>query len=151
MFDAREWADHYVAMLHSSDATEQENAYFSLIEANESIIPILAEYFRAEPDAEIRATLVQVAGEYHVPDSLRLLAEALEDPVDEVWKCSLDGLVAIGSSGALEVLREARTRAASGQRDVGFLRWVDDAIDQVMHGEFGQNETPSDDPADGWA
>jgi hypothetical protein len=49
-----------------------------------------------------------------------------------VWKQALDGLVTLASPQALEVLKAAKTRQFSQQKDTEeFHRWLDEAIEQA--------------------
>ncbi len=61
MIDWHEYAAFYIERLRGP---ESENAYHSLIEADDAIIPILIDAFRTEQDSEIRSDLVEVIWQF---------------------------------------------------------------------------------------
>ena len=129
MTDWNEYAAFYIERLKGPDG---ENAYHSLIEADNAIIPILIDAFRDEQDSEIRSDLVEVIWQHPLPDTTGFLSEAVDDPAPEVWKSALDGLVAIGGKPAIQILESARQRLWSGSRkERTKAEWIDEAIQQI--------------------
>jgi hypothetical protein len=65
---------------------------------------------------------------------LPALAEALQDPHDEVWKDALDGIVTLGCDQARQLLHDAH-RAMRGVCEPGALTrrsWIEEAMEQVQ-------------------
>lgn len=129
MTDWHEYAAFYIERLRGP---ESEDAYHSLIEADNSIIPILIDAFRTEQDSEIRSDLVAVIWQHRVPETTDFLIEATNDPAPEVWKSALDGLVAIGGQDAIQALELARERLhPDSRKEYTKEEWIDEAIQQI--------------------
>jgi hypothetical protein len=111
---------------------ECDGAFHALVEMGLDPIPELIAAFRNERDSEVRTFIVQVAWQRRAPSAIPFLGEALRDEAASVWKEALDGLVTLGSPGALDELRSARTRLFPRQRDTDLFRsWLEEAIEQV--------------------
>ena len=137
MTELAEYAAYYIERL---GGPEGEDAYHSLVEADDAIVPFLIEAFRSERRPAIRAELVEIIWQHRVPETIQFLSEALEDRAPEVWKSALDGLVALGGQAAVEVLESAKQRARSSER----ASWIDEALRQIQgeknHGVRGQDK-----------
>jgi hypothetical protein len=107
----------------------EEEPLAALLELEADIVPAMAELFRAEADADVRAFLVRVAWERREPTSIDFIVEALSDASEEVWQSALDGSVALASLEILEVLHatkmQERVDATMARR---FQMCVDEAI-----------------------
>lgn len=107
---------------------DRDAAFFGLLELDRRFLPELMSLFRSERDAHVRAFLVEILWQHREASIIPFLGDALQDSAPEVWKEALNGLVTLASPAALGVLREAKTRRSDSNE---FLRWVDEAIDQV--------------------
>src|SRR5690242_3015237 len=87
---------------------DRDGAFFCLLEMEHGIVPELMAAFRAERDSRVREFLVEIIWQHRQSSAIPFLKEALNDGAPAVWKQALDGLVALASSAALEVLRDAR-------------------------------------------
>jgi hypothetical protein len=103
------YAAHYLDRLGSD-----ENAYFALIEAPRTILPLLAAAFRTETDPVKRSTILEVIWQHRDPSMIPLLGEALHDLSPKVWKQALDGLVTIGGPQSIATI-EVACSSLSGQ------------------------------------
>jgi len=134
MPETREMVFHYIQRLAGPDG---EDAYHSLVEANDAIVPFLIEAFRAERSPAIRAELVEIVWQHRLPETVGFLAEALDDPAPEVWKSALDGLVTLAGQAAISILVSAKQRTQGGEK----ADWIDEALEQIReqenHGEHG--------------
>jgi hypothetical protein len=109
-----------------------ESAFFGLTEMDHDVLPELIAAFKKERDNRVRAFLVGIIWQHRQQSAIPFLAEVLHDPVPDVWKEALDGLVALASLPALDALRSARTRQFPRQRDSEeFRRWLEEAIEQA--------------------
>jgi HEAT repeat protein len=128
MTDWHEYARYCIGRL---GGPEGEGACHSLIEADPAVVPVLISAFRSEQDAGIRAALVEIIWQHRLPETAGFLVEALADPVPEVWKSALDGLVTLGPS-AVPILQSALDRI---QRTTVMERtraeWIEEALDQM--------------------
>jgi hypothetical protein len=132
--ELEQYAAHYLPRLG-----DDEGAYFALIEADHAILPILARAFREERDAKGRERILEVIWQHRTPSVLPILGEALQDSSELVWKQALDGLFAIDSPECLAVLERARDRIFLTEAMAAhFQAYVDEAIDQLRHGVFGE-------------
>ena len=111
---------------------DDETAFFELIEMPGDVLTGIIDVFYAEPCADVRAFLVKAAWERREETVIRFLAEALNDPAEQVWQQALDGLVAFSLPSSLKVLQSARARkfteATAAKR---FNLWLEEAIQQV--------------------
>ncbi len=123
------YAAYYIKRL---DGPDSENAYHSLIEANDAIVPFLIEAFRNEQNPAIRSALVEIIWHHRLPETVEFLSEALGDSAAEVWKSALDGLVALGGQPALRVLKSAKQQIRSDrQAETTRAEWINEAIRQI--------------------
>jgi len=123
--DLREMVEWYVKQLGGPD---RDNAWHSLEELGVAAVPLVIEAYSASRAQQIRLDLLRVLCEYRSRESLPFLVELLEDEAQatETWKTALDGLVMLGGSEVLAVLK--RVRASSNLEKHS---WIDEAIDQV--------------------
>jgi hypothetical protein len=113
-------------------SSDEESAFFTLIDLPGDVLPALIEIFRGERTAAVRAFLVKVAWERREEAVIPFLGEALNESEEEVWQQALDGLVAFASPQSLEILQSARARVCSDSSNDKQLRlWLDEAIQQV--------------------
>ena len=71
----------------------EENAYHTLLEADDDVVPSLMQHCATDPDGEHRARIIEVIWQHRLSTSISFLASALNDEHPEVWKQALDGLV----------------------------------------------------------
>ncbi|MFO1457763.1 MAG: HEAT repeat domain-containing protein [Verrucomicrobiota bacterium] len=107
---------------------DRDAAFFGLLELDRRFLPELMSLFPSERDAQVRAFLVEILWQHRQASIIPFLEDALQDPAPEVWKEALNGLVTLASPAVLGVLRRAKSRRSDSNE---FLRWVDEAIDQV--------------------
>jgi hypothetical protein len=111
---------------------DDETAFFELIEMPGDVLTGIIDVFHAEPCADVRAFLVKAAWERREETVIRFLAEALNDPAEEVWQQALDGLVAFSLPSSLKVLQSARSRKFTEETEAKrFNLWLEEAIQQV--------------------
>jgi len=111
---------------------DDETAFFELIEMLGDVLTGIIDVFHAEPCADVRAFLVKAAWERREETVIRFLAEALNDPAEEVWQQALDGLVAFSLPSSLKVLQSARSRKFTEETEAKrFNLWLEEAIQQV--------------------
>lgn len=108
---------------------ERDAAFFQLVEMNHGIIPELIAAYRKEPMSSIRAFLVEVIWQHRQPETIPLLAEALDDPEPDVWMQALDGLVTLASSESLATLTSRKLRSPANST---IHEWIEEAIEQVQ-------------------
>ena len=123
MTNAPEYVAEYVRRYREG---RRDDAFFGLLEAGADVLPELIAAFRKESDSRVRAFLVEVMWQHRQQSVIPILGEALRDPEPLVWRQAMDGLVALASPAALEVLRSARQ---FGNDE--FRGWLAEAIDQV--------------------
>jgi hypothetical protein len=134
MNDLDSYAAYYLERLKGP---ESEDAYHSLIEAEDGIVPLLVTAFGTEANPGIRAMLVKIIWQHRIPETVEFLSEALNDSHPEVWKNALDGFVAIGGPLAILLLESARQRMQSaGQREPVRMEWIEETIQQIRTGSF---------------
>jgi HEAT repeat protein len=111
---------------------DRDGAFYGLVEMEHGVLPELMATFRSERDSRVREFLVEVIWQHRQASAIPFLKEALNDGAAAVWKQALDGLVTLASSAALEVLRDARTRQFTTDREMEeFRHWLDEAIEQA--------------------
>jgi len=111
---------------------DDETAFFELIETPGDVLTGIIDVFHAEPCADVRAFLVKAAWERREETVIRFLAEALNDPAEQVWQQALDGLVAFSLPSSLKVLQLARARKFTEKTAAKrFNLWLEEAIQQV--------------------
>src|SRR2546425_1035340 len=99
MNDLDSYSAYYLDRLKGSD---WEDAYHSLIEADDAIVPILIKAYRTEAEPTVRATLVEIIWQHRVPETVEFLSEALADNHPEVWKSN--STVTLGGPAAILIL-----------------------------------------------
>jgi hypothetical protein len=107
----------------------REPALHNLVEQGEPVVPKLQVAYRSEPDAAIRAVLVEAVWQIRSPTATSFLGEALQDPEPVVWRQALDGLVTLASHESLQILESARERLGDDGGELG--EWLDGAIEDV--------------------
>lgn len=105
----------------------RDDAFFGLLETDYDVLPELMTAYRTESDSRVRAFLVEVIWQYRQQSVIPFLGEALRSSEPVVWQQALDGLVALASPAALEVLRSVH-QSATGE----FRGWVEEAIGQAQ-------------------
>lgn len=127
----RDYVEFYLEKLRSGDF---EVAFHAFGDVGHSVVPMLIDAFRQETKTAIRAELVDIIWNHHRrPETVVFLAEALGDRDSKVWKSALDGLVAMASPVALEVLKTALSRQLPSRKHTDqFHEWVKEAITQVQ-------------------
>ena len=105
-----------------------ENAFHTLIEADDDIIPALIEQFADADDGKCRARVVEVIWQHRLPSTVPFLASAMNDEHPDVWKQAIDGLVTIGGPRSLGVLNDCLVRTGT---DSERSHWITEAIDQI--------------------
>ena len=120
--------DHYLTEWGSS---RWGGAYHSLVELGPQILPELEERFAQSGRAAFRAELVQIGRQLRSEAALPLFRMALEDDAAIVWKEALDGLVALASAGAIEILQAALDSPPPSSDASEWQAWVGEAIDQA--------------------
>ena len=126
--------EYYVQMLHSRDPRERENAYFGLLDLDDTLVPKLIETYREQTEIKIRETLIEVIWQHRLPTTLEFLAEVLLDPSPDVWKAALDGIVAIDGPMAITALQVTRSQLMSSKDEESRTRleWIDEAVRQLI-------------------
>ena len=97
-----------LAALDMFRSGDDDTALAGLLELTDETVPTLVEFFRGEPDPDLRAFLVTVAWERREGSSASFIVDALNDPAEEVWQAALDGTVALASQEILDVLISLR-------------------------------------------
>lgn len=129
MTTATEYAAFYLELMLNGHA---DDAFFSLIEADPAVLPVLIEAFAKDENHPIRAQIVQCIWHHRRQETISFLAEVLNDPEPCVWKEALDGLVAIGSAEASQAVQAARTRIPAERARRGItIEWIDEALEQL--------------------
>lgn len=115
---------------------EDENAWFTLVNAPHAIVPILSEAFRAETDAARRAAILETIWQHRMAASIPLLKQALFDPSPLVWDQALDGLLTIAGRESARAIRSAYTRTFESETDQArFHEALAEALDQLGFGD----------------
>jgi hypothetical protein len=115
---------HYLAGARGGD---RDTALFSLIELDHSVLPLLQAAYRSEPEASIRALLVEAIWQHRQQSVVPFLFEALKGADDETWMQALDGLVALASPTTQDGLESALRAEADARR----REWFTEALDQI--------------------
>jgi hypothetical protein len=136
--ELEEYAAYYLARLEGDPS-----ALDSLTEADPTIVPILLNAFRSERRPRLRRLMILSAIIiYRDPASIEYLAEALHDPVFEVWDTALAGLIALDRPECLAILEAARRRRFEREtEDTYFRTLLEEAIEAVRHGFFGEKDS----------
>src|SRR5580765_2290610 len=73
-------------------------------------LPHFIDAIKGERDPIRRSRLIRVIWQFRDRSALPILAEALQDPYNEVWKDALDGIVTLGGDQALHLLHDAQRK-----------------------------------------
>jgi hypothetical protein len=120
---------YYLDMVRRGDT---DNAFHGLLDMDHDILPELMAVFRSEQAIAVREFLVGVIWQHREQSVIPFLGEVLSDPEPSIWRQALDGLVALASPAALDILRAARTQQFPTQGETEeFRRWLDEAIEQA--------------------
>jgi hypothetical protein len=117
--------EQYLEHYRSGD---RDSAFFGLLEQGKEILPHLIEAYRTEAQADIRRFLVEVIWQHRDVSIVPFLGEVLGDEASDVWKQALDGLVALASPSAKQVLCDAQARFHD-RKDM--QTWLHEALEQV--------------------
>ncbi len=106
-----------------------ENAFMSLVEAGDDILPMLEQQYRREASPGRRAFIIKVIRQQRNRQSLEILGHALADPEECVWQQALDGLLALGGEEAKDLMRSALATANPYQAEyiAEALELIDDS------------------------
>ncbi len=123
---------YYLARLHDQ-GVNAEDAYFALVEVDDSRLPELIEAFHAETSLDVKAILVEIIWQHRSRESLPFLFDAFRSLYPEIWKNALDGIVALRASEGRSYLESERQRILDEpQRDSARLEWIDEALRQMQ-------------------
>jgi HEAT repeat protein len=123
-------------------AEDAESAACALEFADHAILPILGRHLKEEHDAEVRERIIEIIGQHRVPSAIPILAEALFDEFPLVWKKALDGLVTLDRPECMQAIEAARNRFFRRAKDSEYFQeWVDEAIQQLCEGFFGEKSS----------
>jgi hypothetical protein len=106
---------------------DHEDAYYSLLDIDESLLPDLINAYANTTDEKVRSEIIDIVGEHRRSDDIDFVATGLQSTMEEIWKSSLDALVKIGSKRCIEVLVRAKSATQSQERH----EWYDEAIQQL--------------------
>lgn len=122
--DDRRYVDFYMEKLRRG-----EDVFFGLIESpgGDSIVPILIEEFRRDPDSKVRTALIRVISEFRLRSSIPFFAEAFRDTSPLVWKAALDAFFAVPCAESLTALESV----GESVQDEKQRSWLSEAIDQL--------------------
>lgn len=110
------------------DGNDSDDAFHTLVEADNSIIPSLIQQFTSRAWGVERARIIEVIWQRRDKTTIPFLASALNDEYLEVWKQAIDGLVTIGGDHSVDALK-----TILGQLNDNDARspWIAEAIDQI--------------------
>jgi hypothetical protein len=94
-----------------------QNAWFSLVEVDDSAIPLLIDAYHFESNLAVKETLVEIIWQHRNPVVLDFLGEVLQHEDARLWKMALDGTVAINDRGGISVLEAEKNRLQAIQSD----------------------------------
>jgi hypothetical protein len=96
-------------------------------------------------DPRRRSRLIRVVWQFRDRSALPILAHALQDTDDQVWKDALDGIVTLGGDQALQLLYDAQRALRGVDEPVALTKmsWITEAIEQVQADiRFDDSEPP---------
>lgn len=125
-----------VEQLHGRSG-ESEEALCSLTNLGVAAIPLVAAAYDHERSSKRRVAILHALWEFRDLAALPTLAEALRASDEGVWKEALDGIVTLGGSPAVEVLRAAREDVAMLKDAVERCAWIDEALEQLREAMSG--------------
>ncbi len=108
------------------DRVTEEDSFFALTETSDDILSKLENQFRKEKVPERRAAIIRIIWERRSPKSFSILAQALSDRSDLVWKESLDGLITIDGKKAKKIIQSLISTSDQDKR-----AWLSEALDQI--------------------
>jgi HEAT repeat protein len=121
--------EDYLRQLRAGDF---ESASRGLTAFGPAIVQPLVAAYQAETSPEIRVQLLRIICEFRTPLALPLLDAALRDRRDNRWRAALDGLVALASAEAVQILeRVLREESAAPNPDSDYIEWVREALEQT--------------------
>jgi HEAT repeat protein len=120
--------DHYLTEWGSS---RWGGAYHSLVELGPQILPELEARFADSPSPAFRAELAQIGRQLRSEDALALFRMALQDEAPVVWKEALDGLVALASTAAIQLLEQALEDPPAPADFSEWQAWIGEALEQA--------------------
>jgi HEAT repeats len=130
MNNASEYAAYYLDLMRQGYA---EAAFFGLIEAEQTVIPVLMEALVREENFGTHAQIVQCIWQHRRSEDISFLVGLLDDPDSTVWQEALDGLVAIGGSEAISGLYQVRMRLPAERSGKAIsVDWIDEALEQIQ-------------------
>jgi hypothetical protein len=111
---------------------DHQNAFCGLATMSHDALPELIARFKKVHDKKVRVFLVETIWQHRQQSVIPFLAEILHDVEPDVWKEALDGLATLATPQAIEILRSARKRQFSRDRDTEeFRACIDEAIEQA--------------------
>ncbi len=141
--DLREIVEEILSKVRMGVLDEQGAACDLKHFADHEILPILGEAFRSEQDAEVRDFIICIVGERRVAAAMPLLAKALYDESPWVWKRALDGLVSLDQPECVQAIEAAQNRPFGREKDSKYFQeWLDEAIQQLREGVYGEKKAP---------
>lgn len=127
--DLEEFIQHYLNKLGSS--RESEQAFHSLIEAPDSVVPVLKSAFFKVADPEKKEIILEIVAHFRLPESVGFFSRVFKEAKDELWKGAVDGLVSIGNVEAHDFLQTALETNEWPER----REWIEEAIEQIQKSE----------------
>ncbi len=125
MNDPKDYITHYIARLIGP---ERDDAFHSLVEADNIVVPYLIDAFKGEQNIAVRTELIEIIWQHRLPETIEFLSDVLDDKNPEIWKRALDGLVSIGGLPAIDAILSAQQRP---QRDQQRMKWLNEALEQI--------------------
>jgi HEAT repeat protein len=116
----------YLSQLVERMRSERDAPWHSLVDLGSRALPYLCETYSSHSKRK-RQLILSVINQSQSRDALPILAKALADPAEQIWKTALDGLVTLGGLEALEFLTKAR-EGADNQK----LAWLEEARHQIL-------------------
>jgi HEAT repeat protein len=122
--DLQEYVQLYVRELSGPGA---EEAWHSLVEAGPAALPYVVAAYDSVQDLRIRVSLIGVVCQYRVPQAIPFFDKLLRHDEPDIWKAAIDGLVALATEPAVQILKGAEANA-SGKK----LDWIEEAVQQLI-------------------
>jgi hypothetical protein len=128
MDDPSAFATYFISQLAHGD---RDSAFHSLIEADHAVIQYLITAYRKERVPAIRADLVEIIWQHRQPETTHFLLDVLSDEAPLVFRCALDGLVALGGREVV-ALMQARRQSFAQDGSQERAEWIDEALVQLV-------------------
>ncbi|MCA9893757.1 MAG: HEAT repeat domain-containing protein [Anaerolineae bacterium] len=122
-----DYVDYFVQQLGGEYS---ENAYYSLVEMDDALVPDLIAAYYAATKLRVKITIVEIVGEHRRKEDILFLIEAATNENASIWQAALDGLVKIGSETSVTALKELMLRTDDHNKQ----EWIEEAIQQIVHG-----------------